>query len=421
MPLKIIEVQPRSLAAKAGIKADETLLSINSVQVNDFFDLEYYSNDYQLDLELLDSAGEPRSLTILRQTNKPLGIEPEAYKHRVCQNNCVFCFIDQMPPKMRHTLYKKDDDYLYSYVFGNYITLNNLSQDDLRRIIDQHISPLYISVHSTDNAVRRTMMRYRADFEVTNTLRELSRHGISYHLQIVCVPGFNCGEQLRKSLESLVDESLTALSIGVVPVGLTDHRERLAPLEPFTPELALETLGIIDQIREIHPIVYAADEFYVQANIPIPEECYYNDFPQVENGIGMLRLTRLIFQKRKRPFIKELDKAEGSFLLLTSRSAYDTMQDIATYLNTRLSKSKVRVQQIQNNFFGKNISVSGLLTATDILQQANAEPGESVIVPANIFNYEGITLDDLSQVDLRTGLQRPLLVVDPFFEDWDWI
>ena len=421
MPLKIIEVQPRSLAAKAGIKADETLLSINSMQVNDFFDLEYFSNDYQLDLELLNPAGEPRNLTILRQTNKPLGIEPEAYKHRVCQNNCVFCFIDQMPSKMRPTLYKKDDDFLYSYVFGNYITLNNLSRDDIRRIIEQRITPLYISVHSTDNALRRTMMRYKADFEVMNTLRELSRHGISYHLQIVCVPGFNCGEQLRTSLESLVDETLSTLSIGVVPVGLTDHRESLAPLEPFDAKLALETIAIIDQVREIHPIVYAADEFYVQAVIPIPEEGYYNDFPQVENGIGMLRLTLLLFQKRKRAFLKELDKAESSFLLLTSRSAYGTMQDIAAQLNSRLSKSQVRVQQIQNNFFGKNISVSGLLTASDILQQVNAAPGESLIVPSNIFNHEGITLDDLSQVDLRAGLQRPLLVVDPFFEDWDWI
>ncbi|MFO8144201.1 MAG: PDZ domain-containing protein, partial [Candidatus Syntrophosphaera sp.] len=241
MPLKIIGVRSQSPAGRAGIKTGDTILSINSMPVNDFFDLQYYSNDYRLDFEILDPAGKQRGLTLLRQAGKPLGIEPESYKLHHCQNNCIFCFIDQMPPGMRKSLYLKDDDYLYSHVFGNYITLNNLTQVDFDRITAQHVSPLYISVHTTDSALRRKMMRHKGDFDILASLRHLAENGISYHLQIVCVPGYNCGKQLEKTLTDLLDSSLSTLSIGVVPVGLTKFRNGLTPLEPFNPALAAGT------------------------------------------------------------------------------------------------------------------------------------------------------------------------------------
>ncbi|MGC9361629.1 MAG: PDZ domain-containing protein, partial [Candidatus Syntrophosphaera sp.] len=257
MPLKIVSVQARSPAAKAGIKKGDTILGINSMPVNDFFDLQYYSNDYQLSFELLDPEGNLRIATLHRQPGRSLGIEPESHTLSRCQNNCVFCFIDQMPPGLRKSLYVKDDDYLYSYVFGNYITLNNLEQADFERIIAQRISPLYISVHTTDNALRRKMMRHKAEFDILASLRLLAENGISYHLQIVCVPGYNCGRQLQKTLADLLDGSLSTLSIGVVPVGLTKFRDALVPLEPFDARLAGETLSIIESSRQTRDTVQA--------------------------------------------------------------------------------------------------------------------------------------------------------------------
>ena len=421
MPLKVLKVQPRSPAAKAGISGGDTILSINAMPIHDFFDLEYYGNDYQLEVELRGPEGASRTLTVLRQPNKALGIEPEPHEVATCDNSCVFCFIDQLPSGLRPTLYQKDDDYLFSYVFGNYITLNNLRSPQLKRIVDQHISPLYVSVHSTDPALRKQLMRYRADFDVLQTLRHLSDQGISFHLQIVCVPRYNCGDQLRATLSDLLDGSVNALSIGVVPVGLTGFRARLAAMEPFTQALAAETIAIIDSFRQQDAVVQAADEIYVQAGLPVPGEDYYGEFPQLENGIGMLRLSRMNFRRRRRAFGKELDKAGIPFLMITSRSAESTLKDLACDLGPRLDKASVRVQAISNRWLGGQVSVSGLLAAQDILNQQAAKPNEGLIVPSSIFNHDGITLDDLSQIELRDRLGRPLLVVDQYFEDWEWI
>lgn len=421
MPLKIVSVQARSPAAKAGIRKGDTLLGINSMPVNDFFDLQYYSNDYQLSLELLDPEGNARIATLLRQPGRSLGIEPESHTLSRCQNNCVFCFIDQMPPGLRKSLYVKDDDYLYSYVFGNYITLNNLERADLERIIAQRISPLYISVHTTDNALRRKMMRHKGDFDILAALRLLAQNGISYHLQIVCVPGYNCGRQLQKTLADLLDSSLSTLSIGVVPVGLTKFRDALVPLEPFDARLAEETITIIESSRRTSDTVQAADELYVKAGIPLPDIGYYKDFPQLENGIGMLRLTLQNFQERRKSLIRELDKASTSFLMLTSELALITVQSIAEDLNKGLRRSKVRARAVKNEFFGDQVNVSGLLTATDILGQHDAGPGETIVLPNNVFNHEGLTLDDYSSSRLQGGLNRPVLVVDQYFEDWEWM
>ncbi|MDD4224380.1 MAG: DUF512 domain-containing protein [Candidatus Cloacimonetes bacterium] len=421
MPLKVIKVQPRSPAAKAGIRGGDTILSINAMPINDFFDLEYYANDYQLEIELLDAAGSARNVTVLRQFNKALGIEPAPHKVATCANNCVFCFIDQLPPGLRPTLYQKDDDYLFSYVFGNYVTLNNLRSQQLKRIADQHISPLYVSVHSTDARLRARMMRYERDFDVLTTLRALTEQGISFHLQIVCVPEFNCGERLRETLSDLLDGSVKVLSIGIVPVGLTGFRDRLTPLKPFTPELAAQTISIIEEFRQLNPGVQAADELFVMAGQPIPEADYYGDFPQLENGIGMLRLSNMNFTRRSKALARELEKAKMPFLMLTSRLAAPSIQELAGELDSRLERSSVRVQAIDNRWLGGHVCVSGLLSASDILGQHGAEENEGLIVPSNVFNHDGLTLDDLSQIDLRDRAGRPLLVVDQYFEDWEWI
>ncbi len=421
MPLKVVEVQPRSQAAKAGIGCGDTILSINAMPINDFFDLEYYGNDYQLDIQLQGSNGTPRSVTVFRQPNKSLGIEPEPHRVSPCVNNCVFCFIDQLPQGLRPTLYKKDDDYLFSYIFGNYITLNNLRPSQLKRIASQHISPLYVSVHSTNPDLREKMMRYKQDFDILDTLRSLADKGISFHFQIVCLPQYNCGDQLRQTIRDLIDDRMHTLSVGVVPVGITGFRDQLTPLQPFTPELAAATIDLIDELRQDKTIVQAADELYVQAARPVPEADYYGEFPQLENGIGMLRLSQMNYRRRRRALAKELEKAPAPYLMLTSRLAKSTLEGMAEDLNNRLEKSSVRVKAIGNRFLGGHISVSGLFTASDILSQHEADKTEGIIIPSNIFNHDGLTLDGVSQIELRDRLGRPLLVVDQYLEDWEWI
>ncbi len=421
MPLKVYKVQPRSQAAKAGIKDGDSILSINGMGINDFFDLEYYSNDYQLDFELADPDGEIRELSIFRKPNNSLGIEPEPHRVMPCANHCVFCFIDQLPPGLRPSLYEKDDDYLFSYVFGNYITLNNLGPQELQRIAQQHISPLYVSVHSSDSSLRQKMMGNTREFDLIGTLISLSGKGISFHLQIVCVPGYNCGEQLRVSLQKLLDERINTLSVGVVPVGLTAWREKLPRLEPFDAALAEQTIGIIDEFRAQHPGVQAADELFIQAGLPIPDEDYYGDFPQLENGIGMMRLSWMNFLLKKRALTKELEKSRANFVLLTSILAASNLDAMAKELNFGLNESQVRVQQIENRFLGGHVNVSGLLSASDIFDQHGAQAGETVILPSNVFNHDGMTLDDVSQTELRDKLNRNLLVIDQYFEGWEWI
>lgn len=421
MPLKILEVQAKSLAAKAGIKARDEILSINGMPVADFFDLQYYANDFLLDIELRSPSGEVRQTSIERLPGKALGLEPVEYKHKLCKNHCVFCFVDQMPPGMRPSLYRKDDDYLYSHTFGNYITLSNLTPRELKRITDQHISPLYVSLHTTNPALRKQMMGYDRDFDIMKLMAKLSRKGISFHVQFVCVPEYNTGEELRKSLADLARSRINLLSIGVVPVGLTKFRGRLTRLEAIDPDMARDILSICAAARQEHDIVQAADELFLLAGEPIPGLDYYGDFPQLENGIGMLRLTRENFKKKRKALLRELDKAALPFHLLTARSARETIDSLAESMNKGLERSSVQVQSITNKFFGEQVSVSGLLTAKDILEQHKAGQSGAVMLPNNLFNSDCLTLDGISQLGLKERLNRPLLVVDQYFEDWKWI
>lgn len=423
MPLAIQDVLKRSLAASFGLKAGDVLLRINGMPIEDFFDLEYYASDYELNVEYTDGDGKPAFVRILRQTNRPLGIEPEPYKHHFCQNNCIFCFIDQMPPNMRGTLYNKDDDYLFSYVFGNYITLTNLSPAEIKRIVTQRISPLYISVHTTDNELRRSMMRYRTDIDLLKLLGKLSRNGISFHTQIVLLPGINDGEALEHSIRDLCSKKLNTLSIGIVPVGLTDHREKLTPLSPFDRDGAIRAIDLIDRLRSelSADYIYAADEFYVLAEREIPDIDYYGDYPQLENGIGMISLMMQNFKRKRPAFIRELQKKNCRGLMLSSISAFPYVQRITDQINARFPEPVLRCKAINNLAFGKHISVSGLITASDVNAQQDASPDEAIILSSNMFNSEGHTLDGVHQIELKTILDRELLIIEQLFEDWDWI
>ncbi|MCB5259832.1 MAG: DUF512 domain-containing protein [Candidatus Cloacimonetes bacterium] len=420
MPLRIRSVEPKSLAAEAEIAPGDTLIRVNGEAIRDFLDLEFYASDFKLDLELDDRLGNLKEITIYRENSKPLGIIPEDYSLRTCNNHCIFCFIDQMPSGMRKTLYTKDDDFIFSFVYGNYITLSNLSEEDLTRICDQHISPLYVSIHTTNVELRQKMMRSAKAINPIQILRRLSKCDIAFHSQIVCVPGYNDKDELKNSIMDLMDSKLNVKSIGVVPVGLTKYRHKLCKLDSFTPQNARDTLAIIDELRalETGKRIFAADEFFVLADVSIPSEEYYADYPQLENGIGMLRLGERNFHLYKRSFLRELRKTDNDYHFLCSTSAQKLIQRLVKVMSNRLRDRKISLQVIRNEFFGGQVSVAGLITAQDILSQVQASKHSCIVVPSCIFNHEGYTLDNMSLEELKHNLRRDILVVDPLWEDW---
>ena len=423
MSLVIASVSDNSLAAEAGIKNGEELIKINGLEVRDFLDLEYLSSDYHLRLRVKNALGRVRTVHIYRETARPLGIEPVAYRHRNCKNHCIFCFIDQMPKKLRGTLYNKDDDFLFSFVFGNYITLTNLSDADYKRIFSQHISPLYISLHTTNPELRQRMMRSHSPIHPLKQLRLLARHDIEYHLQIVCVPGYNDGDALKQSVSDILESDLPALSIGIVPVGLTMYREGLCHLEPFDKIKATKCLDLIDELRNKYhsDIVYPADELFVLAEREIPSPDYYQDYPQLENGIGMLRMTAENYQRYKRGLLKTLRSRPGmNYRLYCSRSAYSMMRDIARDLNRLLKGQRVSLQSVACDFFGEHVSVSGLITYEDLSTLTTPAADEIAILPNSLLNQDLLTLDGYTLEELKSLFPAGLLLVDPFFESHDW-
>jgi len=420
MPVKIKSIEPGSLAHEHGIKAEDKIISVNGIPLRDFLDLQFYVNDYQLDFILEDSRGSQRELTIYRELARPLGIIPQDYRHRNCQNNCIFCFIDQMPPGMRKSLYAKDDDFLLSFVYGNYITLTNFKEGDLKRITDQHISPLYVSLHSSNMDTRQELMRSANPVNVMGILSELSESGIDFHIQIVCVPGYNDGLELKRTIGDLMDQSLNILSIGVVPVGLTRYRDQLCQLSSFDEARAIQVLDILDELRASYKsqIIYPADELFVLARRPVLDLEYYQDFPQLENGIGMLSLTLENFKKRKRAILKELRQSGGDFVILCSTSAQAMIAQFVKELNLRLKGQQLTMQVIRNDFFGAQVTVAGLITFSDIAGQYSPQKPVTVILPDVIFNHDGHTLDGKSIKEIQEHLDSPIILMDQLWEDW---
>lgn len=423
MPLIIQNVLPRSLAARHGIKSGEKLLTINGQPIRDFIDLQFYSSESILTCEVEDAAAQTRLVQIVRTENTALGIEPEAYKHAYCCNHCVFCYVDQMPQALRNTLYEKDDDYLYSFVFGNYVTLTNLTEQQFRRIIRQKLSPIYVSVHTTNPELRQRMMLYRQGFDVLERLKKLSKGGIQIHAQIVLVPEWNDGAELERTLDDLLNPKLRVESIGIVPVGLTRYRSNLPELRNLTPAEAQTVIDLTDTLRRDRDrdCLYVSDEIYIKAGIPVPQPDYYNDFPQLENGIGLIRLMLEHWDSKKRKFLHEVRKKAKPLLFVTGVSAYGYICYITQYITAKAEACPARVIPVINNFMGQSITVTGLLTWQDIKAQVNPQGDEIIVLSGSIFNRDGITLDGFSQLDIKEHWDRDILIVDPLFSDWEWI
>ena len=402
----ISAVRKNSLAEAAGIVAGDKLVAVDGVQVKDIIELSFYTSDYEVELELENAQGQRRQVHIDKYPDEDLGLEFEAAvfdKVSTCYNNCIFCFVDQMIPGMRKGLYVRDDDYRLSFLYGNFITLTNLKEEDFQRIIQTHMTPLYVSVHATDPKVRCEMMHNRFAGELMDKLERLFAAGIEVHTQIVCCPGYNDGEILAKSFHDLYARHPYVLTMAVVPVGITKHREGLHPLRTFTKE---EAAALIDQVtpwqRQCREetgktFIYLGDEFYLLAGRDVPTAEWYDGFPQLENGIGLTRSFVDEWQATL-PSLSSYQAASPA-VIPVGESAFTVLQPLLDALNKQFNTAHSFVP-VPNQFFGGKVNVTGLLTASDILRTCK-ESGKRLILPAVVLNNDKLFLDDTALEQFR--------------------
>ncbi len=406
---RISKVRRHSLADKAGIKPGEKLCTVNGFSVQDIIDLSFLASDEMVKLEIENAAGTRRLVQIEKYPDEDLGMEFEAAvfdKVRTCYNNCIFCFVDQMIPGMRPGLYVRDDDYRLSFLYGNFITLTNMRDEDFDRISRTHLSPLYISVHATDPDVRCQMMKNRFAGQLMEKITRLLEAGIQIHTQIVCCPGYNDGEVLQRTFADLYALHPGVLTMAVVPVGLTKHREHLHPMRTFTAQEAAEIVDTVSvwqkKCREEtgKSFVYLGDEFYLLAGKELPPSDYYDGFPQLENGIGLTRN----FLNEWENALKSLRYAEGAdtAVIPVGESAFRVLQPLMDAFNSRYETCHKFVP-VKNIFFGGYVNVTGLLTGGDIL--AAVQGCKRLILPGVVLNNDRLFLDDMSLEDFKNSFQ----------------
>ena len=419
MSVEVMGVEKGSPAAKAGIKAGDTLISINGNEIMDVLDYRFYQNETRLVLEIR-RAGKMKKLKLKKDEYSECGMEFSTYlmdKQHSCKNKCIFCFIDQMPEGMRESLYFKDDDSRLSFLFGNYITLTNITEHEVERIIKMHISPVNISVHTTNPELRCKMMNNRFAGDALNILYRLSDAGIALNCQLVLVPGINDGNELRRSLTDLTKcESVGC--VACVPVGLTKHREGLVQLNSFDKASANEVLDIINEFGDKlykergERVCYAADEFYLLAERPIPEAEFYGDFLQLENGVGLWALLK----SEAESAISDVKIADfdRNISIVTGELAAPLLREIASNVAFRIQGVSCEVFPIKNNFFGPKITVAGLVTAGDIIDQLKGKClGEEMLIPRSMLRQgEDCFLDDVTLSELSAELNVKITPVD---------
>lgn len=428
---RIADVLEHSPADNAGIRTGDYLSTINNQQMVDIFDYYYFSNDEKLNVNIIrENNNENKDFpekqelcfTIHKDPDEDLGLLFEQallddYKH--CSNRCIFCFIDQMPKGMRETLYFKDDDTRLSFLQGNYVTLTNLKDEDLERIIAYRLAPINISVHATDPDVRTFMLKNRFAGNILEKMRRIADADLPMNAQIVLCKGINDGQVLDKTLEDLAGLMPQLSSVSIVPVGLTKYREHLPALEPFTKEDALVVLDQIhafsDRCRRLHGIgfAYASDEWYLEANQALPEEADYDGYPQLENGVGMARLlisefTEALAFEKKRFWMrkKEVSIVCGTLIEPIIRKLCDD-------LTSKFSSVTVHIYPIRNDFFGEQVTVTGLLTGGDVMRQLEGKAlGKKLLLPLNMLRSgEDVFLDDVHVSDVEQKLNVPIDIV----------
>ncbi|MCI7768258.1 MAG: DUF512 domain-containing protein [Oscillospiraceae bacterium] len=410
MSAEITGVAAKSPAARHGIKTGDILVSINGHRISDVLDYMYYSSENTVTL-LLEREKKHLMLKIRKSEYDDLGLEFNTFlmdKKQSCCNKCVFCFIDQMPEGMRKTLYFKDDDARLSFLQGNYVTLTNLKQEDIDRIIEMKLN-INISVHTTNPELRCKMMNNRFAGEKINYLRQLADAGISMNCQIVLCPGLNDGDELRRTLTDLGNLMPNISSVAIVPVGLTKFREGLYPLTMFDKEGAGQAIDIIESFQKEFlekygtRLVFPSDEFYLKAERPLPDAEFYEEYPQYENGVGMMRsLYDEFFEALE---AAECEKINRDISIATGAAAFDMISELALAAEKKFG-IRCRVYKIINHFFGETITVTGLLTAGDIISQLkDKELGTELLLSKSMIIHDGdLFLDDYTISDAEKML-----------------
>lgn len=420
MAVKIFDVTTGSHADKAGIKKGETLLSINSNEIVDVLDYRFYQVNRKLTLEVADEDKNVRTIEMTKGEYEEIGLEFETYlmdKQHSCRNKCIFCFIDQLPKGMRESLYFKDDDSRLSFLFGNYITLTNITEHEIDRIIKMHISPINVSVHTTNPELRCKMMNNRFAGDTLKYLKRFADAGITLNCQIVSCPGINDGDELVRTLTDL--ENLGVNMTAIVPVGLTRYRENLYPLVPYNKETAGLTIDIIEKMgdecvkKHGRRIFFPGDEFYLLAEREIPSPEFYEDFSALEDGIGMIAyLTDDVGWK-----LEELDADESlchKVTIACGEGVFPYMKRIMSMINEKFPNITINTRAIKNNFFGGGVNVSGLVTGGDLIDQLRDDDlGDRLIITSSMLRFENdLFLDDVSTDDVERELGVTLVPVN---------
>lgn len=404
-------VEPYSIAEEAGIETGDKLVTVNGHEVHDILEYRYLTAEYEVTLEILKKDGTTEFITVENDYDD-LGIEFEESlidEAQSCTNKCIFCFIDQLPKGMRETVYFKDDDTRLSFLQGNYVTLTNMSDEEIDRLIAMRVSPINVSVHATDPELRCKMLNNRFAGKCYDIMKKFAENDIYMNCQIVLCPEINDGEQLKRTLTDLGNLFPYVNSISVVPVGLTRYRDGLYPLKPFTAETSRETIEFVEAIQNDFlerlgtRLVYLSDEFYVNAEIPVPQAEEYEGFPQIENGVGLCTSLKYEFKEAikllgKKPVTKKTKTVPTGML------AYDLMTELCAMID-----GDIRVVPVQNRFFGENITVTGLITGGDLVRTLERkELGDEVIISAAMLRHEeAVFLDDmtLDEAEERLGVK----------------
>ncbi|MBP2634247.1 MAG: putative radical enzyme [Firmicutes bacterium] len=412
----ISNIKPDSIGAELGLVPGDRLLAVNGEPVQDIIDLSFALAEEEIELLVERVSGEQEVIAFEKDYDEELGLEFESAvfdKVRHCANKCIFCFVDQMPSGLRESLYVKDDDYRLSFLYGNFITLTNLNTHDLSRIARLHLSPLYISVHTTNSELRKQMLNNKQAGIIMDQLKQLTDYGIELHTQIVLCPGFNDGKELEKTIQDLYSLRPSVLSLAIVPVGLTRFRDNCEPLDKFSASAAGEVIELVHKWQEKsrrdsgESFVYLADEFYLSASKEIPSYEFYDGFPQLENGIGLIR-----------SFLADWEQAEVPISGYSETHYIDVVCGVSAekilaplLADFHVPNLVIRVIAAPNNFFGKNITVTGLLTGGDIISVLQKLPGKrsGIIIPGVALRKgEQVFLDDMTPGEIAAKLEVPV-------------
>lgn len=428
----ITKVIPGGIAEEVGIEENDILISINDNKIDDIIDYKFLSADEEIVLEVEKANGEVWEIEVEKEYGEDLGIEFGGGimdKAKSCSNKCIFCFIDQLPKGMRDSLYFKDDDSRLSFLQGNFVTLTNMKDDDIDRIIKYHISPINVSVHTTNSELRIEMLNNRFAGNVFERMKRLADAGIIMNAQIVSIPGINNGNELNKTIKDLYTLYPQVSDVAIVPIGITKFREGLKHVQTYTKEQSREEIARVKELQDIYikqvgePFVRLSDEFYLVAEDEIPNQEFYNDYHQIEDGIGMVRCFRDAIDDS----LEYLDtNMKGSFSIVTGTLAYPELLEAQNKIRNKNPNIKLDIYEIINNYFGSTITVAGLLTGTDIIDQIKGKINSKYLIMSNNMFRKGyeltdsneqIMLDNIKIKDIESALDVKVIVVDYTGED----